>query len=721
MVMLFSTITASVMIYRQNSDAANVILSKAISVVNDDMLAISQKNLEVVSQIATNSELLSNVSFVSKMSLEDALESGLKMNYQRMAKALYNQSLSADVWKAAIYKKDGSLASYVVYQDRGTELGFPLVKGIESAFLKTNEALQFDSWKAKDSQSAFALKTSDTLPSQKTIKLQTMDGFLAIVTYAPILGKQFNQATNKREDVQVATAIMVYRFTNVFAQRLAKVTGTEINIYTNQVISAGTAPAYQNINIKKNEQVSEDWGQIEPEIFFDSISIDNQDYFQGKIPLFSNSKYIGAVSALYNADVAMANAWQVVKMLVLVTIVCFVIVAPFTFFLANSVSKPLTRFSKIINQVESSGEFSHRFDVNSRDEIGQIAEAFNSLMKTLQTSIVNINKVMSALGNADLSQNLEGEYTGELKTLQENMNRSLKMLSNTVIQVVTTAGQVSSGMAELKNASQTLANGTTEQAANLEEMGSSMNEVGSEAVSNSKNAAEARKVADKTHAIVETGNQRMADMITSMKGISETSSQVTKVTKVIDEIAFQTNLLALNAAVEAARAGKYGKGFAVVAEEVRNLASRSAEAAKNTTDLIENSAKEIERGVENADQTAEVLSEITSAVEKVNSIVIEIAQASQKQEAATIEINLGIEQINNIVQQNSAISEQTSSSSTELSRQAAELQELMIAFKVDRQFSADDQEILEIDPSSTILSQSSQSQGKLIIFNDLKV
>ncbi|MBU2647671.1 methyl-accepting chemotaxis protein [bacterium] len=235
----------------------------------------------------------------------------------------------------------------------------------------------------------------------------------------------------------------------------------------------------------------------------------------------------------------------------------------------------------------------------------------------------------------------------------------------------------------MKSSAQVIADGTTHQAASLEEVASSMTDVSAQSQENNTNATNVQELVKQTLDVVERGNNQMGDMLQSMDKINETSAKVTKVIKVIDEIAFQTNLLALNAAVEAARAGKYGKGFAVVAEEVRNLATRSSAAAKDTTELIEHSTREIAQGVKNADQTAEVLDVISSGVTRVNDLISEIAMASSEQVSSIGEINKGLEQVNHIVQQNSAVAEETAASAVDLSGQSTELKRLISQFKLE--------------------------------------
>lgn len=318
------------------------------------------------------------------------------------------------------------------------------------------------------------------------------------------------------------------------------------------------------------------------------------------------------------------------------------------------------------------------------DEIGVMINAINEFAEMLQTALNSTNRIMKDVASGNLTQHIEESLEGDLLTLKENINTSIDMLSNTISEVVLVSQQVDNGAKEINSSANNLADGTTKQAAALEQISSALNEFSLQTKTNSDNAGYAQELSDQTLRIVQKGNDQMGAMLGSINTIKTTSSEVSKVIKAIDDIAFQTNLLALNAAVEAARAGQYGKGFAVVAEEVRNLASRSAVAAKDTTELIEASIKEVDNGVFKANQTAAVLDEISVSVKKTNDLMNEITRASQEQTKGIGEINAGLSQINEIVQQNSAISEETAASSQELSSQAGYLQKLMNQFDLNK-------------------------------------
>ncbi len=282
-------------------------------------------------------------------------------------------------------------------------------------------------------------------------------------------------------------------------------------------------------------------------------------------------------------------------------------------------------------------------------------------------------------------------------------NTSLNQLVSELQQV---GERINGRSAEVADSSQALSQGATEQAASLEEISASLHELTSQTKKNADNAGLADRLTGQVQGSAQNGNQQMQQMVAAMADINDSGQNISKIIKVIDEIAFQTNLLALNAAVEAARAGVHGKGFAVVAEEVRNLAGRSAKAAQETAELIEGSLAKAKNGAEIAEHTAKALKEIVQGIGKITDLAGEIATASNEQAEGIDQINIGISQIDQVTQQNTTTAEESAAAAEDLSGQAVRLHTMLSRFKLESS------RILAPPPTATPAQRPSYSPEK---------
>ncbi len=311
-----------------------------------------------------------------------------------------------------------------------------------------------------------------------------------------------------------------------------------------------------------------------------------------------------------------------------------------------------------------------------------LSTGINDLTENIENVFSDISSSMQSMATGDLSNRINSHYQGTYLECKNNINTSMEKIAAIVSQVNDSAEFINNSAQEIASGNNNLSNRVEQQAANLEETASSMEELTSTVKNNADNAQQANQVATSARQLAEKGGAIVASAVSAMDEINVSSNKIAEIIGVIDEIAFQTNLLALNASVEAARAGEQGRGFSVVATEVRNLAQRSATAAKESKDLIQTSLQKVRSGTEFVNETGGSLSEIVTGVKKVGDIVAEIAAASAEQSQGIEQVNQAVSQMDEITQQNAALAEEASASSVAMSDQSTSMSQLLSFFKV---------------------------------------
>lgn len=347
----------------------------------------------------------------------------------------------------------------------------------------------------------------------------------------------------------------------------------------------------------------------------------------------------------------------------------------------KGITVPLSEVEHAAHEL-SKGNLKTEITYHSRDEVGAVANGVRETTTAMRIIIGDINYLLGemAAGNFDVYSKAAENYVGEFSGILSALRHINSSLSDTLSQINLASEQVASGSDQVASGAQALSQGSTEQASSVEELAATINEISNQVRNNAESAQQASQLAGNVGNEMEVSNKKMQDMIRAMGNISDSSSEIGKIIKTIEDIAFQTNILALNAAVEAARAGAAGKGFAVVADEVRNLASKSAEASKNTSTLIETSLKAVEGGTHIADETANALLAAVDGVKQVTKTINQISEASNEQAQSIVQVTQGIDQISSVVQTNSATAEESAAASEELSGQAQVLKNLVGRF-----------------------------------------
>lgn len=418
----------------------------------------------------------------------------------------------------------------------------------------------------------------------------------------------------------------------------------------------------------------------------DAVRYYDTDYFNISEALADVLEKTGTLSdgaAQEKYDKNLSIQYLATVILAVLTAIAVILALVLVNYLTKRIVSPVANCAKRLHILVQDGDLHTAVPESPyRDETGMMLQDMDETIRHLYQIVTTMSEHLQAIASGDLSKEVDFSYEGDFAPLADSLQTIYGSLNHMMGQINQSADQVALGSDQVSSGAQSLSQGATEQASSVEELAATVNEISGNVSKNAENATFASNIATALNEKAEESSQQMKEMLTAMSAINDSSSQIGKILKTIEDIAFQTNILALNAAVEAARAGAAGKGFAVVADEVRNLAGKSAEASKNTASLIEDSVSAVDQGTKIVNATAGTLGELASGVQAMAQTIMDISESSQMQAQSIDQVTQGIDQIASVVQTTSATAEESAAASEQLSGQAQTFKDLVGRFKL---------------------------------------
>jgi methyl-accepting chemotaxis protein len=618
--MLCSTVVVYILLNRQNMATAKDNFNNTANIIKSDLLLLVKNQTQAGSNLVRSTKMGDKVKFISDFSGADQF-SLTKDSYNQIVSSMVQAIGAADLWQLAVYNKEGEILAFAEDNEKtGIQAGYHYRDPEELfAFAPISDGASINDIQFKTG-AALPLETigrtfTAVLPQASVSSYKTIGNQLCIETLTPVTGNRFNQQTSQLESVVVGVTVSRTRLTEGFAQKIARLTKSDINLFlTDGNMSGGTIAGYDSLIFDGRQSLALETSLDDQSLLFNEIELNKTGYIQAVLPLSGQSKAAGWISIITAKEAIAANTHQMVIMLILVFLVCLLIVMPIVYWIAASFGRMVNNVAEGLHDIaDGDGDLTRRLKITTKDELGDLAGWFNIFIEKLQSIIRDISVNAEDLSNSSKS----------LSALSQEMAGSAVEVSAESEAIATSSQAVNQNITSIAAAMEQSSVNLSTVAAAAEEMTATINQI-------AQNTGQATQIAGEAVNQVSSATNRV-------QLLGQAAIDISKVTETITEISEQTNLLALNATIEAARAGEAGKGFAVVANEIKELARQTATATseiKEKIDSIQVTTKGTVAEIEN----------ISCIINKVNEIIVTIALAIEEQSSSTQEISGNVNQ-----------------------------------------------------------------------------
>lgn len=632
LIMLASLSFVSILVTRQNQTLAANQVRNAINVVRYDLMDKQHKLAADALQMASANKMASKILYLNDNKHDKSIHL-FHAQYQSIVDAVFQVGQTSDLWEMAVYDTQGDLRVFAVREDRADTLGYVHYAGSGAdngadrsyyvATLDKGTTATRESYKQATTFPDInpAVKYEGPPITGQSVDFECSGNQMCLLAAVPIIGEVFNAEKGKMEQAQVGFVRASFRFKSEFTDKMARLTGMKINLFSKDHYLIGTLDEYQAPDLSSVRHKETPDVLADQQAFVNNLSLAGGSYIQGTLPLYHGKDFIGMLAVLLSDNVIKANSWQIIKLFGIVALVCLLLVIPVTIAFANSFINPILKIVAGLDDLaDGNGDLTTRLEIRSKDEIGTLARCFNTFMDKLQAIIRNISGNASELSQSsaslsDLSHTMS-DSSADMRTKSNSVNDALKLMTDNIGRITVKMDDAASNIHMVSTAT--------------EEMTGTINEI-------ARSSENARSIAQQALQQAQSASDRLAEL-------KNAAEEIGKVTETINQISEQTNLLALNATIESARAGEAGKGFAVVANEIKELAHQTARA----THEIEGKVNDIQAMVLNS--TSEMNSTL-EVVDHIHTIIAQIATAVEEQSVTTREIAVNIAGAHNGVQE----------------------------------------------------------------------